>query len=58
LQNGVVEDTASDRKEDSYSWLTNSRVKNKHLVNPLKLSNAKYCPILGCQAFNPFDYRV
>jgi len=45
--------------EDGYSWLANSRVKkNKHLVNPLKLSNAKHRSILGCQAFNPFDYHV
>ncbi len=44
--------------EDSYSWLTNSRVKAKTLVNPEKLPDANPCSIWVCQAFNSLDYHV
>jgi hypothetical protein len=44
--------------EDSYSWLTNSRVKTKNLVNPEKLPDANHCPTWVCRGFKPFDYLV
>jgi len=44
--------------EDSYSWLTNSRVKTKNLVNPEKLPDANHCSIWVCWVFKPFDYCV
>jgi len=44
--------------EDCYSWLTNSQVKVKNLVNPKKASQRMLFFYIGLRVFKSFDYYV